>query len=255
MSDRPKLELIQAWKDVDSRKRITRPELREILSLTRVLLEAEAVRSTYPVLYLYCDWTLHGEINRNETGRAVLAAVAENILGSINGTVRTPDPITGIVHPQSVAVGGLRTIAARALRKEWIEHHAARSIPTDALNSYSGWHHIYQNLLEALCDRPITLGPFDSAGHPLDKKNHRHYDEMLKSVGGDAQLAPHWLRIDRGAAHIPADVKVAELPDNDIGNTLRMMADGYVWVTHSLPDTTQVILITNDEARASFQYD
>jgi hypothetical protein len=52
-------------------------------------MEQESLRDTYPVLYLYCDWAAHWEIDRNATGRAVLAAISQNWVKVRSGTNHT----------------------------------------------------------------------------------------------------------------------------------------------------------------------
>jgi hypothetical protein len=146
-------------------------------------------------------------------------------------------------------------IAWKELRREWLDFHATHGISADPLSGYNGWHTILVALLEALIERPVTLGPFGIDGRPTEKKNLGAFDEMLRKANGDVQLVPLWLRIEHGSAHVPASVDLEQPPTDDVGYHMHAMANGYVWIVHSLPDTTVVILIKDDEPRASFRYD
>lgn len=253
MSSRPKEELEAAWRAVDDSKSLGKAQLRDILVLTRILLEQEDIRGTYPVLDIYCDWVVHAEIDRHDIGKDALRTLSQNMLHVRRGEHLIPNPITGEIDQHSIAAAALSKMWGKALRRDWLEFNANRNVPVNVLNSYNGWHYLLRVLLESLVERPITLGPFGSDGLPTKRSHLALFNEMLRSASADRQLVPLWLRIERGAAFVSVDA--TKLPDSDTAYHLRALSDGYVWRVHSLPDTDLVILITDDEARPSFLLD
>src|SRR5262245_11785873 len=52
----------------------------EILTETRKLLENRNLRQAYPLLYLYCDWSLHDSISRSDMARRVLRSFFDHLV-------------------------------------------------------------------------------------------------------------------------------------------------------------------------------
>lgn len=257
MSVRVKNELIYCWSEVDKNKKITISELRNIFGLTRILLENRGLREAYPVLYLYCDWSAHSEIDRNSTGRAVITEVFENNLRSVTGrSVMIPNPITGRVDPHSISIAGMRKIASKELRREWLSFYSSEGINVQALNDFNGYYYIFKILLESLCQRPISLGPFGADGLPINGKNRRIYEEMVKKSSLEPwlsrQIVPLDFRVDYGFKYIPPGADLSNLKNDGIGCTLQALADGYVWVVRSLPSVELVLIIMFDELPSDF---
>jgi hypothetical protein len=51
--------------DLIARSHPSRAYLIEVMRLTRLVLEKDKLASTYPHVSLYCDWVMHGEIDRH----------------------------------------------------------------------------------------------------------------------------------------------------------------------------------------------
>jgi len=120
----------------------SRPEMIEVMRLTRFLLEKEKAAQTYPHISLYCDWLFHTEINRHALALSILE--------------RTARAIAKYDEAGDVAAVS-QALNLAQLRHEMTILFSAHKIPTDLLDSFANWKAFSGALLEDLCDRPIKL--------------------------------------------------------------------------------------------------
>lgn len=254
MSTVAQRELQELWSEADSKKRMSKRELREILGLTRVLLEAERLRNSFPVLYLYCDWAAHGEISRNSTARDVLDAISDALI-AVCDRMHRPwlAEQTGVTD---YFVTAFQKIGPRALRHEWITFHATNSIAARALNSLSSWNGIRDALFEGLRERPLSLGELDRAGVPVDPRNRNLYETMLRRARGHPLLVPLAVTICGGwdTAGFDQHSSLLEL-GREMGGGWLATVRGYCWVVETKPRTHTVVAIHPDEATSDFSHD
>jgi hypothetical protein len=69
-----------------------------VLRLLRLILEQDKSQAAYPTLWLYCNWALHTEIERQDLGWQVLEGInnalvqfrddVDGLLGAINHALR-----------------------------------------------------------------------------------------------------------------------------------------------------------------------
>jgi hypothetical protein len=150
-------------------------DLIEVMRLLRLVLEQERLRDSDPHAALYCDWLLHGEIDRHE--------IAIDILGKMHVAMvdwdRTHD---------TAAVA--RAMNLPQLRGEMAVIFAGHQVPTDLLDSFSNWKAFLRVLLEDLSQRPLKL-PKKPKGKTKKKLDNAIADMVAasKKMGGR-----HWAR-------------------------------------------------------------
>lgn len=244
-------ELQDLWSEADSKNRISKRELREILGLTRVLLEAERLRSSFPVVYLYCDRAAHGEICRDSTARDVLDAISEALIALCDRMHRP-----WLADATDYFVKGFQKIGPRALRHEWITFHGTKSIAARALNSLNGWNGICDALFEGLRERPLSLGELDRDGVPVDPRNRTLYETMLRRARGHPVLVPLAVTIC-GGWDTPGFDRHSSLLElgREMGGGWLSGVRGYCWVVKTKPRTHTVVAIRPDEATSDFAHD
>jgi hypothetical protein len=121
----------------------SKAESLDILRLSRLVLEREKSASAFPHLSLYCDWFVHGEIDRRALASAMLERMNEIILQFLE--------VDGICNAIS------QCVSLAQLRSELTIFFLANGTSIAIPDSYSNWKMFMGLLLEELCDRPIRL--------------------------------------------------------------------------------------------------
>jgi hypothetical protein len=117
-------------------------DLLEIMRLTRLLVEHQKSRPSYPHVALYCDWVQHGSIDRHETAWKIIELMHEAVAQHDNGL-------------SIVAVSEALSLAQ--LRQEMLVLFLSNSVRTEILDSYQNWRSFVGILLQDLCHRPLAL--------------------------------------------------------------------------------------------------
>jgi hypothetical protein len=117
-------------------------ELIEVMRLLRLVVEQEKLRDSHPHVALYCDWLLHGEIERHE--------IAINILKQMHMALVGYDQ----THDTS---GVSRALSLAQLRAEMLLVFIKQNVSTDLLDSFTNWKTFSGALLQDLRDRPLRF--------------------------------------------------------------------------------------------------
>ena len=150
-------------------------DLIEVMRLLRLVLEQEKLRGSHPHAALYCDWLLHGEIDRHE--------IAIDILSKMHVVMvdwdRTHD---------TAAIARAMNLAQ--LRAEMVVIFAGHQIPTDLLDSFSNWKTFLRVLLQDLSQRPLKL-----PNEPRGKTKKKLDNAIANMVAASKRMGGrHWAR-------------------------------------------------------------
>jgi len=230
----------------------------EILTETRKLLENRDLRQTYPLLYLYCDWSLHDSIDRSEMARRVLRTLCEHLVPLMDESESATRLHPEAKSPQDYYQRSLATMGPAALRKEWLGLHRDFGIEARQLNSQQQWYPLYMMVLSRIHGTPIQLAvTFDENNRPTGlKANVKLYQEMSTRTGGDNKLIPTRIEV-RPGSHCPNHAELLEAVRSQEGNTdvrmtIELMDTHGCWVVRTTPDIELWVLILPDEPADAF---
>jgi hypothetical protein len=117
-------------------------ELIEVMRLLRLLVEQQKLRDSHPPVALYCDWLLHGEIDRHE--------IAIEILKKMHMAL--------VAYDQTHNTSGVSSALSLAqLRAEILLIFIKQSVSTNLMDSFANWNTFSGALLQDLRDRPLQL--------------------------------------------------------------------------------------------------
>lgn len=226
--------------------------VRDVLIETRKLLEAEKLKSTYPVLSLYCDWSVHPAIDKNPLAREMLDLLNQQIVAAMTGN---PQPQADSPHDHLVrAFAG---IGPRALRRDWGDFHKRFNIKDGVLDSERDWRQLYGQVLQLIGSEPLTLGlTFENGAPKADiPKNLALYNTMLTRSGGDPRQVPLSIEVRRGTdLGITEQLKqAAQSSDSAIATTAQLLLHNPCWcVVFADTDARMPIVIIPDEPSSAF---
>jgi hypothetical protein len=226
----------------------------EVLTETRKLLENRNLRQTYPLLYLYCDWSLHDSIDRSDMARRVLRSFFDHLVPP-KGVTRLPGD--GAASPREYFQRSLALVGPAALRKEWLALHRAFSIDAPQLDSQRHWCRFYMTVLSRIEGTPIELAVTLENGEPRGKKpNVALYKEMSQRTGGDDTLIPTRIEVRPGrdcTAHPELLQEFRKVGADDvIRQTLEAMDTSGCWVVRTTPQIEVWVVIEPDESASAF---
>ncbi|WP_316230781.1 hypothetical protein [Bradyrhizobium sp. SZCCHNR1051] len=121
-----------------------RSEVLEVLRLSRLVLEHDRSALQFPHLSLYCDWFVHGAIDRKPLGSKILELVNDAIRKHWENS-------------DGLVTGISRCLSLAELRHEMIIFLITCGAVTDVADSFTNWNVFVSLLLEDLLDRPIRL--------------------------------------------------------------------------------------------------
>jgi hypothetical protein len=150
----------------------SKADILDTLRLSRLIIEREKSAAEFPHLSLYCDWFVHGEIDKKALGSAMLERMNDIILQFLTDSGGIGDAVS-------------RCVSLAQLRHEMTIFFLAKGVPTPIPDSYSNWKMFVALLLDELCDRPIRL--------PAKK---REAEAMVKRMIArwDGQMHKNWPR-------------------------------------------------------------
>ncbi|MGO9699404.1 MAG: hypothetical protein ACLPX7_09100 [Xanthobacteraceae bacterium] len=151
----------------------SKADLIEVMRLVRLVVENERLAETFPHVSLYCDWVMHGEIDRHKLTLVRLEQMNEAIANDRNDVSK---------------VSSLISLAE--LRAELIVLFASHKVPSELLDSFANWNTFAGVLLEDLCDRPLRLPKKPSGKLKKAKSDCVARMKSKWKVGGE----PPWAR-------------------------------------------------------------
>jgi hypothetical protein len=172
----------------------SRADLIEVMRLTRLILERQGATRSFPHLALYCDWVVHGEIDRHELGW--------KIIEQMNAAVTSHDETKGA----SIAAGS-QAISLPQLRAEMIVLFSANDVRTELPDSFSNWKTFVGILMDDLCERRVAF----PTGERINRKKKAIIDQAI------TRMKAQWSRIanseDCWASEFFINKGVVENPD------------------------------------------
>ena len=132
---------------------------------TRELLEATLTKDRFTVINLFCNWTVHTELEGSTPAYRLLARVTDIFL-------KTDDPDTR-AHLIS------EHFSSAQLRQEFIGLYSENEVPTLIFESAAGWVMFAGHLFKAILDKPLTFPP-NPATHA---RAGAIYTEMIETAG------------------------------------------------------------------------
>ncbi|CAH0282606.1 hypothetical protein SRABI118_03823 [Massilia sp. Bi118] len=130
---------------IKNRGGLTYAEMVDILRRARLVIESPLLKKNYPVLSLYCDWVMHGELGKNPGGHEVLRAIDKSIADTWHSD---PAGVHDAVN-QALDLGGLR--------KEIIRLFEANRIDSTIFSVKGNWLEFLRALLMEIAERPIIF--------------------------------------------------------------------------------------------------
>jgi hypothetical protein len=111
-----------------------------VLRLSRLILEQDKSKAVYPTLWLYCNWALHPEIDKQDLGWELLEEINKGLRDDV-------DPINAVC----------RALRLSELRAEMSRLFAAKDIPPVVTYSLRNWRQFLGFMLDELTHRPIRF--------------------------------------------------------------------------------------------------
>ena len=142
-----------------------------------VLEQDKALKLTLPTLSLYCDWTQHVKLDRNEHGWAVLERLDALITGN---------------SQQNISAVALQALRLSRLQIELGDLFRQVGASLHLVTEQGNWAGFQFVLLKDLCNRPIEWPD------PKNRKAPAAYNKMMaaRSPGVSADVYPHSLVLE-----------------------------------------------------------
>lgn len=147
---------------------LSKSDMINVMSQTRILIEENRLQSDYPYLNLYCNWCLHSKLKRSITCYRILEKITEILVNHNAPNAR--------IHEVSNA------ISIPKLRKDFIGLFEKFQLPTVIFQDRNIWKSIFGIISSIILDRPIEF----PSPKQLSKKHKVKaiYDSMHKIATG-----------------------------------------------------------------------
>lgn len=119
-----------------------------LMSQSRIVLEERRWQSKYPILNLYCNWTLHPEISGSMVAHKMLEELTEVLLGYDAAKTEDKDKT---IRKVSNAIG------LPALRKDFTGFFKKLRFPTQMFDNHGVWKGVAGMIISHLLDRPLEF--------------------------------------------------------------------------------------------------
>ncbi len=134
-----------------------------LMVLIRTILERDNAKNKYTTLNLYCNWTVHTELEGSRVGYRMLSDITR-ILSSQN-------------H-QAVDDHVSHVLSLGQLRQDLIQVLTAEKVPVLLLNSVLGWEKVAGQIFKAIINKRL-LWPKDPSN---DKYSSKIYRDLVRDV-------------------------------------------------------------------------
>ena len=142
------------------------PRDQQLLFLwTRHLLENESVKRNYPLVLLYCNWSLHIEIDRDPECGPIILGIS-NALAKIDTHKST----------QVATISIYQSLKLKELISQFKQLFLDYSLPLTLFEPPNHEHFLNQLIKVVLLDKPIILNK--------NGKSKQYYDELTNSTIG-----------------------------------------------------------------------
>jgi len=136
-----------------------------MMVLTRELLEKTKKMDKYPTLNMFCNWTVHTELEGSISAYKILSAVSDILLS-------TDDPNR---RAQLIS----QELSSAKLRQEIISLYRINRISTHIFESAASWTMFGRHFFKAILDKRLRY-PSNPASNP---RSSAIYNAMLEKVG------------------------------------------------------------------------
>jgi hypothetical protein len=138
----PEIRLRDHVAELFGRKQCSQADMIEVMRLARLVIETHQLADSFPHASLYCDWVMHGEIDRH---RLVIG-----LLEQINAAICDYDKTHNIAQ-----VSALLSLAT--LRIELTAIFLSYKVKTELVDSFQLWNAFVGVLFHDLRNRPLCL--------------------------------------------------------------------------------------------------
>jgi len=161
----PREKLREMFPSEPGRYKLSDNDAITTMVFTRELLEATSAKDRFSVLNLYCNWTVHTELEGSRVAYRLLSNVADILLS-------TDDPVE---RSQLIS----EELSSARLRQQFIDLYSENEILTLIFESAAGWVMFGMHFFKSILGKPLTF-PKDAANHP---GAGAIYNEMLEKAG------------------------------------------------------------------------
>ena len=184
----PRQKLRDMFPDEPGRYKFSDNDAIATMVFTRELLEVGSAKDRFAVLNLFCNWTVHTELEGSTTAYRLLAKITEIVL-------ETDDP-------EARARLISQELSSAKLRQEFIELHSENHISTLIFRSAAGWVMFGGHLFKAILDKPLAFPP-NPETHPRAGPIYREMVAKAKAMSSKAAMA---LRLQTGYGDNPTRI-------------------------------------------------
>jgi len=128
-----------------AKPRLQKGEVAHLFSLLRVLIEERSIKGTYPILDLYCDWSVHGSLDRSAECLRVLEALTGLFVAATESGFEGNE-----VHDGVNRILGIKQL--RTELKQILQSHGLCSI---CVSDDENWKGFFGLLVQTLVERPL----------------------------------------------------------------------------------------------------
>ena len=151
-----------------------------MMVFTRELLEKSKNKSKFPVLNLFCNWTVHTELEGSISAYRILAAITDIFLSTNDQDERA--------HLIS------QELSSTQLRQELIKLYTTYRIPTHIFESAATWTMFGRHFFKAILGKRLRYPPNPSE----NPRSNSIYNAMLEKAGSRINEAALSLKLQTG---------------------------------------------------------
>ncbi len=181
----PREKLREMFPGEPGRYKLSDNDAISTMVFTRELLEASSAKARFSVLNLFCNWTVHTELEGSRVAYRLLAKVTDILLSTDDPGMRSQ-----LISEQ---------LSSARLRQEFIDLYSENEIPKLIFDSAAGWVMFGRHFFKSILGKPLTF-PQDPVYHP---RAGVIYTEMLEKAGTRSSEVALSLRLVTGIGDNP----------------------------------------------------
>jgi hypothetical protein len=158
--------------------------VRSTMVLIRKLLEEKLLKQTFPLLNLYCDWTVHNSLDRTQECLRILQKSTSILVKLPFLNKWKEDGNGGLVWnaDEALSFEVNKSLGISELKREIMSLFASQGLPTNIFVDQEKWRHFASVLIRNLADSVIEF--------PDDIETRRETNQK-KIIYNDIQLQTH----------------------------------------------------------------
>jgi hypothetical protein len=167
----PEEELRNLLSFIENEQRTSDSDTLRLVSLTRQLIEKKHEQQKYKILNFYCNWCLHTNLSKLETGYRMLLGITEVIVFHGDATKNN--------IPRMIS----EVISFKRLREEFLGLYASYDLPRFLFEGYRNWKGFLGQIVKEIHNKPIGFP--DEMPKSCSKTANKIYEQMLEITKGD----------------------------------------------------------------------